>query len=55
MELQLGLHGRHVRVNSTCYVHIHLYIPTLGVVNIMSDATSIVLSNTLNVVVTVTV
>ena len=32
-----------------------LYIPALGVVNIMSDATSILLPNTLNVVVTVTV
>ena len=31
------------------------YIPALGVVNIMSDATSILLPNTLNVVVTVTV
>ena len=32
-----------------------LHIPALGVVNIMSDATSILLPNTLNVVVTVTV
>ena len=56
MELQWGLHGKQVRVNSTCYVHIQLYIPALDVVNIvMSDVTSIVLPNTLNVVVTVTV
>ena len=32
-----------------------VFIPALGVVNIISDATSILLPNTLNVVVTVTV
>ena len=54
MELQWGLHRRQVR--STLHViHIHLHIPALGVVNITSDATSILLPNTLNVVVTVTV
>ena len=33
----------------------YYYIPALGVVNIISDTTSILLPNTLNVVVTVTV
>ena len=42
-------------VNSTCYVHIHWHIPALCVVSIMSDGTFILLPNTLNVVVTVTV
>ena len=39
-----------------CYIlNEEVSIPALGVVNIMSDATSILLPNTLNVVMTVTV
>ena len=38
-----------------CCILNEVSIPALGVVNIMSDATSILLPNTLNVVVTVTV
>ena len=38
-----------------CIFNQEVSIPALGVVNIMSDATSILLPDTLNVVVTVTV
>ena len=38
-----------------CILNQEVSIPALDVVNIMSDATSILLPNTLNVVVTVTV
>ena len=40
---------------TACIMHVIIVIPALGVVNIMSDATSILLPNTLNVVVMVTV
>ena len=39
----------------TCDVHIHLNIPAFGVAKIISATSVILLPNTLNVVVTVTV
>ena len=60
MELHWGLHGDiegHSDIDiytwwKTC---MHYYIPALGVVNIMSVASVILLPDTLNVVVTMTV
>ena len=49
VELQWGLHGRQILTLQ----HEEVYIPALNVVNIISDATFILLPKTLNVVVTV--